>query len=295
MSPSLITLFGLVVVIAIIIAFAMLVVRRRRMNVKLPSCAICLYPVVGLEGETCPECGSDLNEVGIVTPDMRRPMHPVAVIIVWTVLLPLPATIITFVVGDALEFHRMDETISLSMPDSKTFQRIEIATSDRIANSADWSPDSFTFILSLKAAPLQRSLHYSAHSGDRIRAELPDGSWAEWDEPVDAATLSRWFAAHGIDTTRDDVKKEIAEIEVLYQEMTRFHQSARPLSARTFSGIGTSINRGSAWPVWYGIAAPIFWALVWVAVIMLIVRRCRNWRGASPSSEIFREPSGALE
>src|SRR5437868_12809630 len=46
--------------------------RRRRREVSTePVCAGCGYAVRGLPTFICPECGSDLREVGILTPGMR--------------------------------------------------------------------------------------------------------------------------------------------------------------------------------------------------------------------------------
>ena len=42
--------------------------RRRYGPVSEPSCNACGYAVRGLPSFTCPECGSDLREVGIATP-----------------------------------------------------------------------------------------------------------------------------------------------------------------------------------------------------------------------------------
>jgi hypothetical protein len=36
--------------------------------VAQPSCGACGYPVQGLPSFTCPECGKDLRQVGIITP-----------------------------------------------------------------------------------------------------------------------------------------------------------------------------------------------------------------------------------
>src|SRR5262245_46761666 len=47
----------------------------RRMGISLdqPSCGYCGYPVRGLPSFVCPECGSDLREVGIDTPSRYLP------------------------------------------------------------------------------------------------------------------------------------------------------------------------------------------------------------------------------
>src|SRR5690606_16598108 len=57
---------------------AWLIVRRRRRAAAAPAaervCGKCGYRVAGLPSFTCPECGSDLRDVGIVSaPRARRP------------------------------------------------------------------------------------------------------------------------------------------------------------------------------------------------------------------------------
>jgi hypothetical protein len=43
-------------------------------KVTVPSCRACGYAVKGLPSFTCPECGSDLREVGIDTPGAGQEM-----------------------------------------------------------------------------------------------------------------------------------------------------------------------------------------------------------------------------
>ena len=67
--------------------------RRRRLRpVEVDTateavCANCGYDVRGLPGHTCPECGSDLNEVGRLTPRFRKwqKAPPIARALIWTV------------------------------------------------------------------------------------------------------------------------------------------------------------------------------------------------------------------
>src|SRR3954447_5995894 len=51
-------------------------------------CARCGYCVRGVVGLTCPECGSDLREVGIRS---RRRLGTGVVALLWTLALPVPA------------------------------------------------------------------------------------------------------------------------------------------------------------------------------------------------------------
>jgi hypothetical protein len=56
-----------------------------------PRCGKCGYGVRGLPTTTCPECGSDLREVGIVTPGVRSTLGPGMRLALWTIALALVA------------------------------------------------------------------------------------------------------------------------------------------------------------------------------------------------------------
>jgi hypothetical protein len=60
-----------------------------------PACGQCGYCVRGIEGLICPECGSDLREVGIVTPGNRRASSVWLKLGLWTLALPVPALLIS--------------------------------------------------------------------------------------------------------------------------------------------------------------------------------------------------------
>jgi hypothetical protein len=64
--------------------------RRRGVRVTEPSCGKCRYIVHGLEGFICPECGSDLREVGILRPDTRAPLSRGKRTLLWFAVAPLP-------------------------------------------------------------------------------------------------------------------------------------------------------------------------------------------------------------
>src|SRR5262245_27162203 len=66
----------------------------RAARVTEPSCGSCGYCVRGLEGMICPECGSDLREVGILTPGEQKPMSMKMRLIFWTAFAPLPALLL---------------------------------------------------------------------------------------------------------------------------------------------------------------------------------------------------------
>jgi hypothetical protein len=59
-----------------------------------PRCGQCGYIVRGLQGMTCPECGGDLREVGIVAPGVAPVLGRGKRILIWTLAAPLPAIIL---------------------------------------------------------------------------------------------------------------------------------------------------------------------------------------------------------
>jgi hypothetical protein len=61
----------------------------RRHNLSEPICGKCGYCVRGITSLTCPECGSDLREVGIITPNTPLPLPKYVKAIFWTLLLPV--------------------------------------------------------------------------------------------------------------------------------------------------------------------------------------------------------------
>jgi hypothetical protein len=84
-----------------------------------PLCGHCRYCIRGITTLTCPECGSDLREVGIIAPNIRLPVdirHLRAII--WTLALPIPAFCISWLLlSYVLPFgamHKMDRRIQIN-------------------------------------------------------------------------------------------------------------------------------------------------------------------------------------
>jgi len=59
-----------------------------------PRCARCGYIVRGLQGMTCPECGGDLREVGILAPGVAPALSRGKRVLIWTLAAPLPAILL---------------------------------------------------------------------------------------------------------------------------------------------------------------------------------------------------------
>ena len=74
-----------------LIVLWVLVLKRRHKRGEMSGCGKCGYAVEGLQGWMCPECGSDLRRVGIVTPRQKGMPGPLVFVLLWTLLLPIPA------------------------------------------------------------------------------------------------------------------------------------------------------------------------------------------------------------
>jgi hypothetical protein len=55
-----------------------------RDKVREPCCGHCRYCVRGLPTTICPECGNDLNRVGVLMPGYRRPLSQAWKAVLWT-------------------------------------------------------------------------------------------------------------------------------------------------------------------------------------------------------------------
>src|SRR5688572_22499966 len=87
-------------VVVFIVGFLIARVLWRRKAVTQPACGNCGYFVRGIATFTCPECGQDLREAGIVTPTTHArgwSSDPLLRAGLWTLLLPIPATILSAV------------------------------------------------------------------------------------------------------------------------------------------------------------------------------------------------------
>lgn len=138
----------LVATIALMGIFALLAIVRAvapgRFFVAQPVCAKCRYSVGGLESHTCPECGGDLREVGILTPALGRRLRGS----LWLGLLGW--TFLWFGAGSfmgmiglstvlasqrASAFHAAAPEYTATLrPTSGVFESVEIETTDATSN-----------------------------------------------------------------------------------------------------------------------------------------------------------------
>jgi hypothetical protein len=89
-----------------------------------PTCGQCGYCVRGISTLTCPECGSDLREVGIIPPNKRIFGSKTIKLILWTFAAPPLAALISilllFTVLPFAQMYKVDRSIQIQLPNLTT-------------------------------------------------------------------------------------------------------------------------------------------------------------------------------
>ena len=110
--------------------------RMRRGNVVDASCGHCGYLVVGLTGPICPECGSNLSEVGIRLPGDVRPMPRLLRGLIFTLLyVALIALIFPLIAPILPRWYSIASSLEMSYPVSRDYHSVSA-----IASGSGWSP-----------------------------------------------------------------------------------------------------------------------------------------------------------
>lgn len=90
------SIFHFIAVLLLLPVVILMAIRHLgRWRVSVPSCPRCFYNVTGLTSNVCPECGANLNEVGVLEPGEMKPLGRVAYAMIWTVVLGAVALLVS--------------------------------------------------------------------------------------------------------------------------------------------------------------------------------------------------------
>lgn len=251
----LLAIVGLIVILVIFGVFS------RRSGGEHPVCGQCGYAVAGLEVLRCPECGSDLRRVGILTGRMRREVNPtvwaIILIILWSMLLPIPAMVLTSVARSAFPRQRTEvRLVTLGRPDSGAYQSVDINITSRVSQGQTTSRNTF-IVLNLNAGTQSPQL-------DVDLVNLP--------EDGGASAITRWMTEAGVDAA-DPVTQ--SEVGAIVSHLVGFAQGINTTSA----GGGFNSSSGSTrsvtdpLPAWFVVGAPLFWLGVWLIPVVWLLQR----------------------
>lgn len=276
----------LVLLVAIVTAVALVLFRGgRKSRVEQAACGRCGYFVRGIESLTCPECGADLREVGIVTPHAQRGMGVAGWLVLWTVGLPLPAAIVTGIVYEVLLPYERTQRIrqSFSRPPSNQYRQIEVRSHGRELRwpwQARRGQDPPLTRIDLRVTGLNGSVIDVTIDPTAMTYERTSGQGAAAAaKPVDVSAATAWFKAAGADAALPEVVQEATELANQLKALPTSPNHRISLGGFMGSGSGSSSSGGH----YRGAEVFIlpFWLLVWLGGCVLIWRKHRRQASAS--------------
>jgi hypothetical protein len=247
------------------------------------ACGNCGYEVRGLPTFICPECGCDLREVGIHAPGMRRSVGALPRVVVWTLLLPLPAFIVTLTILVLLPDVRSEMQQVTLVPASLAHPGISIGTFGSGLGRAV-RPRRITLAPSGGggAAPLEIALPELRYSYiDPARGRTRRGA------PLDADVLQEWMLAAGI-ASGDTTEAEAIELMSVLKTATttgRFQSQSGP----EFTLRGGSTRAWIDKPAGTRPVLAALWLVVWMLGIYYLARR-RPTAGEALQSNSIASP-----
>jgi len=229
-------------------------------------CGACSYSVDGLTTFTCPECGSDLRKVGIITPNQSRPLPGWLKCIFFTIALPLPALIVSAIIIAFIgpTVNQRDVTWTITQPASASFKTAYVETTTRSTNWAQGFHTAAAF-----SAPSASTLRIwlerndasttpASHFDILARKSTAQPAFA----PADLAPLAEQA---GLDSASPAVT---AELTALADFMTQaaVDQNPSPALAPGAFGIAPSTNfSSSSGPApWFALLLAFLWLIIWI-------------------------------
>lgn len=268
-SYMFIVLLAVVLLVVVLVVILTAVVGGRRKRITVPSCGSCGYAVEGLETLRCPECGSDLRAVGIVTPATSGGVPRGVWAVLFTMFLPIPALIISGVLSTALpRNYQFRTSTTLSMPKSKQYNSI-IVNGDGTGQRGMQQADRITLTLVPNDGSKVPTLTYRPQD-DVVTFGPPSGQTID---ELSAESMRAWFTAAGVDPTATGVDAEI--IDTL-RTIRMVEMGSSGGSTGAFSGMSGSSGSSTAPRTWFTVVMLIFWLAVWIGGLLLILRRRRT-------------------
>jgi hypothetical protein len=237
----------------------------------LANCGRCHYGVRGSTTMTCPECGADFREVGIISPAMRKIfISPALFVVLWTMCLWLPGCVVSGIAVALGPQEQIEyEDVDIAPPDTKAAGYDNIMLSRTPYGMYDGPAEEF---LPLKSRYIDVDI-YGPNANEWYEVDLATNTYEDYmssysnPQKFDKAALESWMKTVGADLTNPDVK---LQIDQLYTNIMQ--TSATGLVGNHWSTY--TINSQSNWTEdqpagWFVLIQPVFWLLVYAGGIGL--------------------------
>ena len=242
-------------------------------------CRGCGYAVCRDAGRTCPECGGDLREVGVIGPIRDRPIYPHGAILGGGIILAAPAICAAFLLQKILPPLFTEYNASVTIPTTVP------------SRDPDGGPNAIVEVSvgghrSFRSAPPQSiNVVWWAYSERSMRWEI-DSSWTAsrggwktttrpWDhgltDQVDRDAAERFVTWAGFDRASPAATELTDQI---IEQIERFRRTELPSGEMT-SAHGQRVLAVSYYgvPLWYTLAlAAAIWLPCWWLASRLVTR-----------------------
>jgi len=252
-----------------------------------PVCGKCGYCVRGLPTFICPECGSDVRDVGIIVPGTKT-FGPILRGVIWTAAFALVAVATTIFIISDLDpvIHSCQQNEALLAPRSNLYQRVDFhAYGSRVQWPFSQPP--------LAVTPQNVDVTLTPNAGNSIVLHVTGyrmgydyvnaaGKTVRQASGLNADAVRDWMKSAKIDTSSGEVLAEARDIVQFVQDATS--PSPAATFADTFGGYSTGGSwTGSApWQPAFPIAC-LFWLVVWIIGLRKVTRTPAGNRDALKS------------
>jgi hypothetical protein len=259
-----------------------------------PRCGRCGYIVRGLARSICPECGSDLREVGVRRGDpwvnfLRRHRFAlrVAACVAWTLcVMRLGPDLGNRLAPHLARQHLVRAQRSLDLPSSSAYQSLTIA----VEGAADVRPIPprnlrLTFVLRKQPGPMDSF-------GKVFEVEVDPVTWVR--RPADGGAgvgsahrfgmlqVVAWMNEAGVNTASESIREEILTALGTAEQLVATQQPMDSDDHRGFLSAECSVHTHVRTPPWLLALGFVAWpatALLGTLVILRLTRRRRRPTG----------------
>jgi len=247
-----------------------------------PTCGKCGYCVRGISGLICPECGSDLREVGIIPAGgLRSPRFSAAM--AWTFALPLPAVLISILLMNTVLPYCQTLKISRDILCQAPYLNL---TFDLFGKQAIWQP---VLVPHNSAFPENVVLMTQQH-GTFLQVNLKSGAydyyarngvWIHGANGFSGAIIANWLAGSGVNTADQRARDLCDQVYLAMNEIPQGN-AGKSTVFHDHNGLQVGVARpASKWivhdepsPIAVG-ALVLFWIVLWAYGIRRIRQRDR--------------------
>jgi hypothetical protein len=274
----------LLLIAVVIVIRAWTVTRHRAARSADPRCGRCGYIVRGISTLRCPECGSDLREVGIVAARGGRPSWgpAIALGLLWSLVVFGTASVLAAAMQQMMPRWVMaTHVVSLSGPSSGAYRSVTVNATGEYRVGGDPVADPYE-------PDVVVELYLNDGTIAALRADLGAGTFAyrtpggrevKASGTLDGVAIVTWMKDCGVDTSGGSASKEASQVaehvraQPPHRSVHRFSSSSSGYSLGAFESGQQKWAGNPSGIEWAVLVPPALGLIAWVAGLWWIANR----------------------